>query len=103
LSVDNPIVKKIILKEDQEIKGHVSAIRFFDHCWIIQHLNALKVSGGSAAQSMISGIVDFFYDARANANSETFYVMSFYRPDNIYPAIVFGESCRRINDPLKSM
>lgn len=103
LSLDNPIVKKIVFKEDQEIKGHVSAVRFFDHCWIIQHLNALKSSGGSAAQAMISGIVDFFYSAKANANSETFYVMSFYRPDNVYPAIVFGESCRRINDPLKSM
>lgn len=102
LAVENSVVKKIVFKEDQEIRGHVSAIRFFDHCWVIQHLNALKASGASAAQAMISGIVNFFYDARANANTETFYVMSFYRPDNLYPAILFGESCRRINDPLKS-
>ncbi|MBN8556023.1 MAG: hypothetical protein J0L93_11300 [Deltaproteobacteria bacterium] len=102
LSTDNPIIKKLIFKENQEIKGHVSAVRFYDHAWIIQHLNALKASGTSAAQEVVMGIVNFFYDVRANNNTETFYVMSFYRPDNLYPAILFGESCKRINDPLKS-
>lgn len=103
LSQDNPIIKKLIFKEDAEIKGHVSAVRFYDHAWVIQHLNALKASGSSAAQSVVQGIVDFFYDAKAQAKTDAFYVMSFYRPDNLYPAILFGETCRRMKDPLKSM
>jgi len=103
LSTDNPIVKKIVFKEGSEIKGHVSAVRFYDNAWIIQHLNALKANGGSAAREVITAIVNFFFDAKAMNKSETYYVMSFYRPDNIYPAIIFGETSRRINDPQKSI
>lgn len=103
ISTDNPIVKKLVFKEDTEIKGHVSAIHFYDRAWIIQHLNALKsASAPSVAQSVIQGIVNFFYDAKALHKANVFYVMSFYRPNNLYPAILFGETAKRINDPLKS-
>ncbi len=102
MSTDNPIVKKIVMKEGNEIKGHVSAIHFYDHAWIIQHLNALKASSNSAAQQVVASIVDFFRDAKAMQRVEVFYVMSFYRPNNIYPAVLFGETARRIGDPLKS-
>jgi hypothetical protein len=103
ISTDNPLVKKIIFKEQNQIKGHVSAIRFYDYAWIIQHLNALKTSGASAAQQVIGAVVNFFYDARALHKNDVFYVMSYYRPNNMYPAVLFGESARRINDPLKSV
>lgn len=102
LSQENSLARKLIFKEDDEIKGHVSAIRFYDKSWIIQHLNALKSDNSSAAQAVVQSIVDFFYDDKAHQNNETFYVMSFYRPDNLYPTILFGESANRINDPLKS-
>ncbi len=103
MSTDNPIVKKLVMKEDNEIKGHVSAIHFYDHAWIIQHLNALKSSSTSAAQQVVSSIVNFFYDAKAMQKADIFYVMSFYRPNNVYPAVLFGETAKRIGDPLKSV
>jgi hypothetical protein len=101
LSHDNSIVKKVVFKEESAIKGHVSAIRFFDSAWIIQHLNALKAEGTSAALSVVQGIVDFFYDRDSNYKASTHFVMSFYRPDNLYPSILFGETARRINDKQK--
>lgn len=99
ISTDNPIVKKVVFKEESEIKGHLSALRYYDHTWIFQHLNALKSSKGSPAQAVLGAMIDFFYDTKANFRNETFYIMTFFRPDNLYPAILFGESCRRMNDP----
>jgi|GEM_PF-4583379 len=101
LAKDNPIVKKIIFKEDQEIKGHLSGVLFYDNTWIIQHLNAAKASSGSAAQSVLSNMTNFLYDSKAYAKNDIYYIMSFYRPNNIYPAILFGESTKRINDTEK--
>lgn len=101
LSTDNPIVKKIVFKEDDEIKGHLSGIRFYDQAWIIQHLNALRSNQGSAAQAVLRSMVDFLYDAKAHSKNNIYYVMSFYRPDNLYPSILFGESANRINDKEK--
>ena len=98
LSKDNPIVKKIVFKEGGDIKGHIAGIRFFDHAWLIQHLNAAKSGAGSAAQSVLSSMVEFLYDSKAHATNNIFYVVCFYRPNNIYPAILFGESAKRLND-----
>ncbi len=102
ISADNSIVKKMVFKEGAEIKGHISALRFYDDAWIIQHLNALKASGTSAAQAILQAITDFFYDKKANIRNATNYCISFFRPDNMYPALLFGESSRRINDVNKS-
>lgn len=101
LSTDNPLVKKMIYKEKDEIRGHISSIRFYERTWIIQHLNALKTANASGAQQVLTAITNFFYDSKAFHKADVFYVMSFYRPNNLYPAIVFGETCRRINDRFK--
>lgn len=102
ISKENPIVKKVVYKEEREIKGHLSAIRFYDHTWIFQHLNALKAKTGSAAQAVLEAMIEFFYDVKANFRTDTFYVMTYFRPDNVYPALLFGESCRRMSDPVNS-
>lgn len=98
---DNPIVRKIVYKENEEIKGHLSGIRFYDESWIIQHLNASKSDNGSAAQMVLKSMIDFLYDSKAHAKNNIYHVMAFYRPNNLYPAILFGESARLINDKEK--
>ena len=99
---DNPLVKKVVYKEDNEIKGHLSALRFYDQSWLIQHLNADKSSSGSAAQKVLFNMIEFLKDAKAHAKSDLHYMLSFYRPNNIYPAILFGKGAELINDPSKA-
>ncbi len=99
LQSNTPLLKKILYREGDEIKGHINAVRFFDQSFIIQHLNALKASGESAGRAVIQGINTFFVDAKANRDSGARYVMAFYRPNNLYPAAVFGGSAQIIDDP----
>lgn len=101
MSQENPLVKKIIYQEGDEIKGHLSGLRFYDHAWVIQHLNAAKSSIGSAAQNVLKNMTSFLLDSKAHEKNNIFYVISYYRPDNLYPAILFGDSKRMINDPDK--
>lgn len=101
LRKENSIVKKVVFREEDEIKGHLSCIRFFDHAWIVQHLNALKSEKASAARAVVSSICDFFHDPRSHHRNKGFYLVSFFRPNNLYPRILFSESCRLINDTKK--
>ncbi|MEJ2508238.1 MAG: hypothetical protein P8009_01955 [Gammaproteobacteria bacterium] len=101
LSSNTPLLKKILYKEDGVIKGHVTAVKVFDHALLVQHLNALKAAGGSAAMSVIRGMTSFFFDQRANLQSSNRYVCAYYRPNNLYPSLVFGETANLIDDPAK--
>jgi len=98
LKSNTPLLKKILYKQDGEIKGHVTAIKIFDHTLIIQHLNARKANGGSAAQSVIRGMTTYFLDYSANQRISNRYVCAYYRPNNLYPSLVFGETADIIND-----
>lgn len=93
LHANNSVVKTILFKEQDQIKGHISAVRFFDSTWLIQHLNALKSSeGASLGYTLVKGFVDFFVDFHAQRLNSTAFVACYFRPDNPYPAILFGES-----------
>ena len=92
LGTNSPIVKKLVFKHQGEIKAHLSAIRIYDEGWIIQHLNAIKSSDSpSAARDVILAIADFFLDPKANERAGNNYMACFYRPENLYPAMLFGE------------
>ncbi|HKJ74862.1 MAG TPA: hypothetical protein VKA19_12170, partial [Alphaproteobacteria bacterium] len=101
LSSNTPMLKKILYKEDGVIKGHVTAVKVFDQALLVQHLNALKAAGGSAAMSVIRGMTSFFLDQRANLRSSNRYVCAYYRPNNLYPSLVFGETANLIDDPTQ--
>jgi hypothetical protein len=99
LKHNTPLLKKILYKEDDTIKGHVTAIKVFDHTLMVQHLNALKTTNGAVAKQVIRAITSYFLDARANQSSGNRYVCFYYRPNNFYPKLIFGESARLIDNP----
>jgi hypothetical protein len=98
LQSDTSLIKKILYKVDGAIKGDITAIKIFDNTFIIQHLNALKASGASAAQQVIRGMTTFFLDSFANKNADNRYVCAYFRPQNLYPSLVFGETANLIKN-----
>lgn len=94
------ILRKILFKENGVIKGHISSIKFFDNSWIVQHLNASGANDtASAARSVIEAMTEFWSDAKANDALKNFYILFSYRPDNLYPATLFGGVKKLINSP----
>lgn len=99
LETNTPLIKKILYKEDGVIKGNVTAIKVFDHSLMVQHLNALKTNSGSAAKEVVRGITSYFMDGKANNASGNRYICFYFRPNNLYPALVFGEAAKLIDNP----
>jgi len=99
LQPDVNIVKNVVFKSKGTIWGHLSAIRCFDNAWLIQHLNALKsFEAPSAAQDVVMAIADYFLDTKANQSVGSSFVSCYYRPNNLYPSMVFGEIKGHAND-----
>jgi len=96
---NTPLVKKVLYKQDGEIKGHLATIKIFDDTLIIQHLNASKTAGASAGQSVIRAMTTYFLDHYANQQAANRYVCAYYRPENLYPDLVFGKTAVLVNDP----
>ncbi len=99
LNVDAPILKKVIYKEQGEIKGHISAVRFFDNTWLGQHLTAVKAKeSSSAAQELLRAITGFFKHNQSNVLLGTRYMVFYYRPESLFPSMVYGEAREYINN-----
>jgi hypothetical protein len=99
LQSGGPIMKKVVFKEASEIKGHISALRFFDHTWLVQHLTTHHSRGTATSTAILASITNFFLDPSANKKVNTNFVTCYYRPDNSYPEVLFGETQRVIGDP----
>jgi hypothetical protein len=92
------LVRKIAYKEQGLIKGHLCLLRFFDRAYIFQHLAASQINGGSAAKAVLGEIIDFFMNTSAQESDNAQYAVAFYRPENLYPAILFGKMAERIDN-----
>ena len=99
LKSDSPIIKKVIFKDNHEIKGHISALRFFDHAWLVQHMTTHNTPGTAIARAILTSIYNFFQDASANKKVETNFMTCYYQPGNLYPEMVFGETQRTVDNP----
>lgn len=99
LQSDGPVVKKVLFKEKRQIKGHISALRYFDRTWLVQHMTTHHATGTTTSSAILASIINFFLDPSANRKVDTSFVVCFFRPDNLYPEILFGETQRMIGNP----
>lgn len=99
LQSNSPIIKKVIFKDNQEIKGHISALRFFDRAWLIQHMTTHNTTGTAIGRAILISISNFFQDSSANKKVDTNFVTCYYQPGNLYPEVIFGETQRIVANP----
>ena len=99
LQSNGPIVKKVIFKDNHEIKGHISALKFFDHTWLVHHMTTHNSPGTAIARAILTSIVNFFLDSSANQKVDTNFVTCYFQPTNLYPEMVFGEFKRMVANP----
>jgi len=99
LESNGPIVKKVLFKENHEIKGHISGLRFFDRTWLVHHMTTHNSPGTAIARAILTSMVNFFLDPSANREVNTNFVTCYFQPTNLYPEMVFGEFQRMIANP----
>ncbi|GEM_PF-2339603 len=99
LQSNGPIVKKVIFKDNREIKGHISALKFFDRTWLVHHMTTHNSPGTAIARAILTSMVNFFLDPSANRKVDTNFVTCYFQPTNLYPEMVFGEFKRMVSNP----
>ena len=95
LETPNPLFKTLVFK-NPELQGHLSAVRAYRHTWIVQHLATRKEGAGrlAAARLLNLGITDY-----SEQLPDMHWLRVYFRPNNRWPARVFGRFARRIADP----
>lgn len=99
LQTGDAILKKVLLKEGNEIKGHLSALRFFDRAWLVQHLTTHHATGTATSKAILVSFTNFFLDPSVSRKMNTSYMICYYRPGNLYPEVLFGETAKIVANP----
>ena len=98
---ETPLLKKVVYRTDGKIIANGTAIKAFDNTLLLQHLQSLKSHSGEAAKNIIRGMTTFFLDLQANRQVGNHFVCTYYRPNNMFPSLVFGDTADLIGDEEK--
>lgn len=83
--------KSVVFIKGGQVVGYVSGLRAYRNTWLSQHLAASQ--GGQGGRLLNFGLAEYF-----GQNVDLEYFKIFYRPENRWPARVFGGFARNISD-----
>jgi len=100
LYTNSPLIAGHFTYQDKgTILGHMSMLRLYDRSWMIHHHAARKTCQVKAGVAVLKQIGRFGYEAHRFRSSHMDYLFCYYRPDNLFPAFVFGGALTAINHP----
>jgi len=100
---DSPsIARHFFFRDKGRIFGHMSMLRFYPDSWLIQHHAASRDGYGAAGVSVLDEAGRFTNDFHLHPGARMDYLMCYYRPENRFPARVFGNVAKDIADPKGS-
>ena len=100
---DSPtIARHFFFRDKGRIFGHMSMLRFYPDSWLIQHHAASRDGHGGAGVSVLDEAGRFTNDFHLHPRARMDYLMCYYRPENRFPARVFGNAAKDIADPKGS-
>jgi hypothetical protein len=87
----NRLFKSVVFARHRDIVGYVSGLRAYRNTWMSQHLAA--AAGGRGGRLLNFGLAEYF-----GQNVDLEYFKIFYRPENRWPARVFGGFASNVSD-----
>ena len=94
---NNPIGRCFVYVENGEIYGHVSTLRIYRYAWLDHHHAA--ISKGRSGLRVLRQLSDFHSDAYVLNPWQMRYTVGIWRPDNEFPAKIFGKLATNLNKP----
>jgi hypothetical protein len=97
LYIESPTIARHFIQQDKGVLlGHLSMIRFYENTWMIHHHAA--VGQHSAGLAVLNQIGRYINDYRCLYSSHMDFIMCYFRPDNRFPARVFGGFFQALDD-----
>lgn len=99
LQENGHLMATVALREEQTLEAHMNILRWYDKTWIVQHLAALPLSARTMSASARLTLGFTFY---GRLRPDIVWSKMYFRPNNPWPARVFGGYAKRIDDPATS-
>lgn len=88
-----------IYQDKGRIMAHMAMLRFYETSWLIHHHAAIRSSYNRGGLIVLNQVGRFINESHRLKSMKMDYVFCYYRPDNKFPAHVFGGAARNIKNP----
>jgi len=95
----NDVARHFTVHRDHKILGHLSMVRFYEKAWLIQHHASVAREGRAAGLRVLNQVGSYASEAHRFRSMNLRFLMAYYRPENRFPARVFGGLAPFVNDP----
>lgn len=97
---DNPeIARHFTYQHNGRIYGHMSMIRAYERAWLIHHHAARTMEDKRPGLLVLKQMILFLYGMYHLPSVKLDYIMLYFRPENEFPNIVFGDFAKEVNNP----
>lgn len=93
------IARHFVYQENGTIMGHLAMIRLWEESWLIHHHAARTAASYKAGLVVLDQAGRFAYDAHRLRRLHLEHGLTYYRPQNRFPARIFGGVVRYIGNP----
>lgn len=98
LAANGHLMATAVMRGQKALEAHIGTVRWYEQTWLVQHLAALPMSARRACASQVTlGFTQY-----GQRRPDFVWGKIYYRPDNLWPARVFGGYSRRVTDPATS-
>jgi hypothetical protein len=95
----NDVARHFVVQRDHRILGHLSMVRFYEKAWLIQHHASVAREGRAAGLRVLNQVGRYASEAHRFRSMNLRFLMAYYRPENRFPARVFGGLAPFVDDP----
>ncbi len=97
---ENPeIARHFTYEKNGKIFAHMSMVRAYDKAWVIHHHAARPLAGKRTGFMVLKQIINYINGVFLLPSAKMDYLICYFRPDNRFPDMVFGDFARELNDP----
>jgi hypothetical protein len=93
------VASHFIYQHDGRILAHLATLRFYESSWILHHHAAIRSVHNRGGLIVLNQSGRFINESHRLASMKMDYVFCYFRPDNKFPAHVFGGAARNIKNP----
>jgi hypothetical protein len=96
------IARHFIFQDKGQLFGHMSMVRFYANSWMIHHHAASKRGPAMAGVTVLEQVSSYVNEFHTLMSTHMNFVICYFRPDNKFPARVFGGVAKDIANPKGS-
>lgn len=94
---ENPeIARHFTYEKNGKIYAHMSMVRAYDRAWVIHHHAARPMMGKRTGFVVLKQIMNYINGVHLLPSAKMDYVLCYFRPDNRFPDMMFGDFARTL-------